>query len=51
MWIAFFPDEAFTDDVCSYSSSEIAINWNAPWFIAGAREALQYQSAFRNQMK
>jgi endoglucanase len=24
------PDEAYTDDVCSYASNEIAINWNAP---------------------
>ena len=24
-------DESFTDDVCSYASNEIAINWNAPF--------------------
>ncbi|MCA0365037.1 MAG: glycoside hydrolase family 9 protein [Bacteroidetes bacterium] len=24
------PDESFVDDVCSYASNEIAINWNAP---------------------
>lgn len=24
------PDESYTDDVCSYASNEIAINWNAP---------------------
>jgi endoglucanase len=24
------PDEAYVDDVCSYASNEIAINWNAP---------------------
>lgn len=24
------PDEAFVDDVCSYASNEVAINWNAP---------------------
>ena len=23
-------ETAFTDDVCSYASNEIAINWNAP---------------------
>jgi len=25
------PDESYTDDVCSYASNEIAINWNAPF--------------------
>ena len=35
------PDEAFTDDVCSYASNEIAINWNAPAaYLAGAIEFL-----------
>jgi endoglucanase len=35
------PDEAYTDDVCSYASNEIAINWNAPAaYLAGAIEAL-----------
>jgi endoglucanase len=35
-------DEAFTDDVCSYASNEIAINWNAPLvYILNAFEALQ----------
>ncbi len=35
------PDESFTDDVCSYASNEIAINWNAPAaYLAGAIEAL-----------
>ena len=24
------PDEAYVDDVCSYASNEVAINWNAP---------------------
>ena len=24
------PDESYLDDVCSYASNEIAINWNAP---------------------
>lgn len=36
-----FPDEAFTDDVCSYASNEIAINWNAPLvYLTGALEFL-----------
>jgi len=36
------PDEAYVDDVCSYASNEIAINWNAPFvYLAGALEALQ----------
>lgn len=35
-------DEAFTDNVCSYASNEIAINWNAPFvYIVNALEALQ----------
>jgi len=35
------PDEAYTDDVCSYASNEIAINWNAPAaYLSGAVEAL-----------
>ncbi|MEQ1584431.1 MAG: glycoside hydrolase family 9 protein [Cyclobacteriaceae bacterium] len=34
-------DEAFVDDVCSYASNEIAINWNAPLvYLSGAIEAL-----------
>jgi endoglucanase len=34
------PDEAYTDDVCSYASNEVAINWNAPFvYLAGALEA------------
>lgn len=33
-------DEAYTDDVCSYASNEIAINWNAPLvYLAGGIEA------------
>jgi endoglucanase len=36
------PDEAYVDDVCSYASNEVAINWNAPLvYITGALEALQ----------
>ncbi|RYU95093.1 glycoside hydrolase family 9 protein [Emticicia agri] len=35
-------DESFTDDVCSYASNEIAINWNAPMvYLTAAIEALQ----------
>lgn len=35
------PEEAFTDDVCSFASNEIAINWNAPLvYLAGAIETL-----------
>ncbi|WP_277228699.1 glycoside hydrolase family 9 protein [Hymenobacter sp. YC55] len=35
-------DMAYADDVCSYASNEIAINWNAPLvYLAGAMEALQ----------
>ena len=33
------PNEAFVDDVCSYASNEIAINWNAPLvYLVGAME-------------
>lgn len=36
------PDEAYVDDVCSYASNEVAINWNAPLvYLSGALEALQ----------
>jgi len=35
-------DEAYTDNVCSYASNEIAINWNAPLaYLVCAIEALQ----------
>lgn len=35
------PDEAYVDDVCSYASNEVAINWNAPLvYLCGAVEAL-----------
>ncbi|GAB2802497.1 glycoside hydrolase family 9 protein [Rhabdobacter roseus] len=38
------PDEAFTDDDCSYASNEIAINWNAPFvYLAGALEAISFK--------
>jgi endoglucanase len=40
-------NEAFVDDVCSYASNEIAINWNAPLvYLAGAIEALQGQAGY-----
>jgi endoglucanase len=36
------PDMAYDDEVCSYASNEIAINWNAPLvYLAAALEALQ----------
>jgi endoglucanase len=36
------PDETYVDDVCSYASNEVAINWNAPLvYLSGAIEALQ----------
>ncbi|TAL68295.1 MAG: cellulase [Bacteroidetes bacterium] len=35
------PDESYTDNVCSYASNEIAINWNASAaYLTGALEAL-----------
>jgi endoglucanase len=38
------PDEAYVDDVCSYASNEVAINWNAPLvYLTGAMEALQFK--------
>jgi endoglucanase len=41
------PDKAYIDEVCSYASNEIAINWNAPLvYLAFALEALQYEIGF-----
>jgi endoglucanase len=41
------PDEAYVDDVCSYASNEIAINWNAPLvYLTGGLEALQRELRF-----
>jgi len=38
------PDEAYVDDVCSYASNEVAINWNAPLvYLTGAMEAIHAQ--------
>lgn len=43
-YITKIADESFTDDVCSYASNEIAINWNAPMvYLAAAIGALQRQ--------
>lgn len=36
------PDESYLDDVCSYASNEIAINWNAPFvYLAFAMDILR----------
>jgi endoglucanase len=36
-----FPAKSFSDAECSYSTNEVAINWNAPlFFVMGAMEAL-----------
>jgi endoglucanase len=44
------PDEAYTDDACSYASNEIAINWNAPLvYLAGAIEALQFKVGYAKE--
>jgi endoglucanase len=38
---SLLPDEAYTDNVCSYASNEVAINWNAPIvYLSGALEAI-----------
>ncbi len=45
-------DEVFTDDVCSYASNEIAINWNAPFaYLAVALEALQVDLGWAGEIK
>ena len=37
-----FPAKSYLDSVCSYSTNEIAINWNAPlFFIMAAMDANQ----------
>ncbi|MDQ6813717.1 MAG: glycoside hydrolase family 9 protein [Bacteroidota bacterium] len=37
------PETTFLDQDCSYSTNEIAINWNAPFvYLSNAIEALQY---------
>lgn len=41
------PDRSYVDDMCSYASNEIAINWNAPLvYLASALEALQFEAGF-----
>ncbi len=40
-------DESYIDDVCSYASNEIAINWNAPFvYLAAGIEALKQQAGY-----
>jgi endoglucanase len=37
------PARSFVDDVCSYSTNEVAINWNAPLvFVLGAMDSLTH---------
>ena len=41
------PDKAYTDQLCSYASNEVAINWNAPFvYLTVAMEALQTPAGF-----
>jgi len=36
-----FPAKSYADAQCSYSTNEIAINWNAPlFFVLGAMDSL-----------
>jgi len=36
-----FPAKSFVDAECSYSTNEVAINWNAPlFFVLGAMDSL-----------
>ena len=36
-----FPAKSYVDAQCSYSTNEVAINWNAPlFFVLGAMDAL-----------
>jgi len=38
-----YPATSYLDNVCSYASNEVAINWNAPLaYLAGALEALHH---------
>ncbi|MGK7391025.1 MAG: glycoside hydrolase family 9 protein [Candidatus Cyclobacteriaceae bacterium M2_1C_046] len=40
-------DESYIDEVCSYASNEIAINWNAPLvYLVNALEALKYEAGY-----
>ncbi|HBB92850.1 MAG: hypothetical protein A2X22_03600 [Bacteroidetes bacterium GWF2_49_14] len=37
-----FPAKSFVDGLCSYSTNEVAINWNAPlFFVMGAMDSLK----------
>lgn len=41
------PDESYVDDVCSYASNEIAINWNAPLvYLLCGMEALKKDAGY-----
>ena len=41
------PARSYVDDVCSYASNEIAINWNAPLvYLTAALEALQDEAGY-----
>ena len=41
------PDQAYSDQVCSYASNEVAINWNAPLvYLAAVVEALEAKLVF-----
>ena len=40
-------ETAYVDDVCSYASNEIAINWQAPIvYLANAIEALKKEAGY-----
>ncbi len=40
-------DESYVDEVCSYASNEIAINWNAPFvYLLSAMEALKQEAGY-----
>ncbi len=44
------PDEAYVDNVCSYASNEIAINWNAPFvYLICGLESIQFKDADNNK--
>jgi endoglucanase len=37
-----YPAKSYNDALCSYSTNEIAINWNAPlFFVLGSMDALK----------
>lgn len=44
------PETTYLDQDCSYSTNEIAINWNAPFvYLSNAIEALQYDAGYSNK--